>query len=71
MKKTTKHHKKHHLKAKKEIANAKKKLAAAEKKVKKYLKTHPVKAAAMAAGIATAIGGLAAGTVYLVKKKKK
>ncbi|MBW2963435.1 hypothetical protein KY306_01515 [Candidatus Woesearchaeota archaeon] len=65
-----KHHK-HHKKAKKEMASAKKKLIAAEKKVLKFVKTHPAKAAAMATGIAAAIGGIAAGTVYLVKKKKK
>jgi ElaB/YqjD/DUF883 family membrane-anchored ribosome-binding protein len=66
-----KHHKKYQAKAKKDMATAKKRLVAAEKKVMKYIKTHPVKAATIAAGIAAAIGAAAAGTAYAVKKKKR
>lgn len=63
--------KKHEKKAIKNISLAKKKLIVAEKTVKKYIKTHPVKAAAIAAGVAAAIAGITAGTAYLVKKKRR
>lgn len=62
---------KHHKRAMKEIAGAKKKLAAAEKKIKTYITKNPMKAVAIAAGIGAAIAGIAAGTAYMVKKKRK
>ncbi len=58
-------------KAMKELSIAKKKMAAAEKKIKEYIRKNPAKAIAIAAGIGAAIAGIAAGTVYMVKKKRK
>lgn len=57
-------------KAIKDIKLAKKKLMAAENKIIKYAKKHPAKAASIAGSITAAIGGIAAGTYYLVKKKR-
>ena len=55
-------------KAKKELVVAKKKFVAAERKAKGYIRSHPEKAALIAAGIGAAIG--AAVTAAMRKKRR-